>query len=83
MNDSASSAIRSWEYERRSKTHQAVRMGKWKGIRIGSSAPLQLYDLSSDTGETNNIAIDHPDVVTMIESYMNTARSESELWGLY
>ncbi len=71
-----------WEYERREATHQAVRMGKWKGIRFGAAAPMELYDLSEDQGEKNNIAGDHTDIVKKIESCMKTARTESETWEL-
>ena len=43
-----------WEIH--SPFHQAVRMGTWKGIRFGTDEPLELYDLSRDPGEKNNIA---------------------------
>jgi len=69
-----------WEFERGKATHQAVRMGNWKGIRHGAAAPLELYDLSKDIGETNDIAADHPDIVRRIETAMKDARTESEFW---
>lgn len=46
---------------------QALRMGRWKAVRIGISkdenAPLELYDIESDPGEMKNVATSHPDVV--------------------
>ncbi len=60
--------------------HQAVRMGRWKGVRHGANGPVELYDLSEDIGETRNIAAEHPDVVRRIEEIMRTARTESEDW---
>ena len=42
---------------------QAVRKGTWKGLAIQGQPGVQLYDLSSDPGETLNVAKDHPDVV--------------------
>jgi arylsulfatase A-like enzyme len=46
---------------------QAVVLGHWKGVRIGSrknaSAPLQLFDLQADPGEKHDIAASHPDIV--------------------
>jgi arylsulfatase A len=50
----------------------AVRMGKWKGIkrnlRKAPDAPLELYNLEDDIGETNNVASAHPDITEEIEN---------------
>ncbi len=56
---------------------QAVRIGRWKGVRFGTREPLELYDLSADIGETKNIAGEHPDIVKQIEQIMATARTDS------
>ena len=55
---------------------QAVRMGKWKAVRHRSDLPFELYDLSSDIGEKNNLAADHPDIVARIEDYIKRTRTE-------
>ncbi len=70
-----------WEFHERG-TQQAVRMGDWKAVRLSPDAPLQLYQLSKDLAEQNNIASDHPQVVAKIEAYLKTARTESEHWPL-
>ena len=49
---------------------QAVRMGDWKGYRLGTKAPLELYDLKADPAEQQNIAAAHPDIVHQIETIM-------------
>jgi arylsulfatase A-like enzyme len=49
---------------------QAVRMGDWKGYRLGTKAPLELYDLKSDPIEKQNIAAAHPEIVRKIEAIM-------------
>jgi len=68
-----------WDYGHVRKTYkQAVRMGKWKGVRIGSKSAIELYDLSSDIGESRNVAAEHPDVVSQIERIITDARGESE-----
>jgi len=55
---------------------QAVRSGPWKAIRPGPGAPLQLYDIERDPGETTDVAADHPDVVAQIEAWMREAHVE-------
>ncbi len=68
-----------WEFHEQGGK-QAVRMGPWKGIRLGCKAnpeaPLELYHLDKDIGETTNIAADHPDIVRKMERIM-AQRSES------
>ena len=68
-----------WEFTERG-FQQAVRTGKWKALRLKAGAPLELYDLDADIGETRDVAAEHPDVVARIEEYLKTARTESERW---
>lgn len=67
-----------WESPERGGLQQAVRMGRWKAVRHGLETPLELYDLSSDPGEKNNIAAAHGDVIARMESYLATCRTDSE-----
>lgn len=55
---------------------QAVRMGKFKAVRPKSSAPFELYDLSKDIGEQNNIAAEHPRIVAKIDKWVKQNRVE-------
>jgi arylsulfatase A-like enzyme len=68
-----------WEYHER-EFSQAVRSGDWKAVRKGIDLPVELYDVSTDIGETKNIANEHPDVVKRMEDYLKTARTENEHW---
>lgn len=68
-----------WEFHERG-FQQAVRMGRWKAVRLKMGAALELYDLDADPGEQREIAAAHPDVVSKIESYLKTARTESARW---
>jgi arylsulfatase len=67
-----------WEYHGR----QAVRMGNWKAQRHGVNEPIELYDLATDIGEQDDVAVDNPDVVARIEDIMVNGRTPSELFPL-
>ena len=61
-----------WDYPEY-KGQQAVRMGKWKGIRnriFEGNMDIELYDLSVDLAEQNNIADQHPDIIEKIQKIM-------------
>ncbi|MEM6278451.1 MAG: exo-alpha-sialidase [Verrucomicrobiota bacterium] len=64
-----------WDYGHcRRYYDQAVRLGNWKGLRLGKEeGQIQLYDLATDIGESNDVAEDHPDVVARIEEILDTA----------
>ena len=68
-----------WEFFE-SGFQQAIRKGNWKGIRLALGAELELYDLSKDEAEANNIAAQHPDIVSELEGILATARTPSENW---
>ncbi|MCH8275648.1 MAG: arylsulfatase [Armatimonadetes bacterium] len=63
-----------WEYHA-GDGHQAVRMGRWKGVRIGGkkdpNAPIQLYNLSDDIAESIDVSARFPDIVAKIEAVMD------------
>jgi arylsulfatase A-like enzyme len=56
---------------------QSVRWGDWKGYRLGTKAPLELYDLKADPVEKNNLAAAHPDIVQKIEAIMASEHTPS------
>jgi len=49
-------------------------MGRWKAVRHKSNVPFELYDLSSDIGEKNNIAAKRPAIIAKIEEYIKRDR---------
>jgi arylsulfatase A-like enzyme len=61
---------------------KAVRIGNWKLLSGGrrSKGP-QLYDLSKDIGEKNNVAADNPDVVKMLVDALEAFKSEMKADG--
>jgi arylsulfatase A len=74
-----------WEFHEQGKK-QAVRMGKWKGVRMNvyeePDSPIELYNLETDISEAKDIAADHPDVVEQIEKIMKIARTDDVNWPL-
>ncbi|MBQ4915327.1 arylsulfatase [Maribacter sp. MMG018] len=72
-----------WEFHEMGG-RQAIRLGDWKAVRYNvfksPDAKMELYDLKTDIGETNNIADKHPDVVKKMEGIFNTARTPSEVF---
>jgi arylsulfatase A-like enzyme len=71
-----------WEAHGKKEFQQAVRHGDWKAVRPGQGKTLELYDLSTDVGETTDIATRYPDVVAKIEKYLETCRTDSVHWPL-
>jgi len=70
-----------WEWAGRGGW-QALRQGRWKAHRLKTRRPdrttLELYDLSQDEGETENVAARHPDVVAELRTLFSEARTPPE-----
>lgn len=72
-----------WEFHEQ-QGKQAVRLGNWKGIRlkVGTDEPVfELYDLSNDIHEDNNVADAHPDIVARLQAIIDSCHTESELFN--
>lgn len=65
-----------WEYHELWGGAQAVRLGNWKAVRLGghedADAPIALYDLTEDPGETRDVSADHPEVVQRVAAVMES-----------
>jgi len=62
-----------WEY----RGQTAVRMGNFKAIQPGKKKAFELYDLSKDIGEQNNIADKHPEILAKMKAYAQQAHTEN------
>ena len=61
---------------------QAIRMGKWKALRLKPGRKIQLYDLESDIAESKNLADKYPEIVAEMAEIFRTGRTESEVFPL-
>jgi arylsulfatase A len=69
-----------WEFHEQGGK-QAIRMGKWKGVRLqvrkNPAGPIELYNLYKDIGEQNNVASQFPKVVEEINRLFKEARNSN------
>jgi hypothetical protein len=54
----------------------AVRMGNWKAVKARRAPDWELYDLSKDVSEANNIAAQHPDVLNKMKALAEKAHDD-------
>jgi len=69
-----------WEFPSY-KGQQAVRLGKWKGIRqniFEGNLAIELYDLENDPEEQFDLADQYPDLVKKIEEVMTQEHEPSQ-----
>ncbi len=73
-----------WEFHEKGG-RLAVRKGKWKAVKYdvlkNPDQPIELYDLSVDIGEENDVADAHPEVVAEMAALMKQSRTESEVFN--
>lgn len=72
-----------WEFHE-NNGRQAVSWKNWKAIRLNVStatpSPIELYDLSADPGENNNLADKFPGIVKKMERWMNESHTGTPDW---
>lgn len=74
-------AFLNWEFHKNGKNpdafRQAVRIENLKAVRYGVDSPIELYDLSVDISESNDIADAHPEVIEKVARIFIEQRSEN------
>lgn len=73
-----------WEfYERGGR--KAARFGNWKAVQMdinkNPNAPIEIYDMTKDIGEENNLAAAKSDLVTRAKEIFKDAHTPSPLWS--
>jgi arylsulfatase A-like enzyme len=73
-----------WEFHEKGG-RQAVRKGNWKAVKNNvlkaPNAPMELYNLSKDIGEKNNLANQHPEVIKEMKAIFKDARTPSNIFS--
>jgi len=74
-----------WEFHE-SGGRQAVRMGRWKGVRLEVSTnphpSTELYDLDKDPYEQHNVAALHVEIVQELDKIIQKAHVADKNWPL-
>ncbi|MBM1105030.1 arylsulfatase [Aurantibacter crassamenti] len=72
-----------WEFHEKGG-RQAIRKGNWKAVKYNVFDPvnskIELYDLSKDIGETNDVASEYPAIVEDMKAILLTARTPSDVF---
>jgi arylsulfatase A-like enzyme len=70
-----------WEFHEGGFSQAGIWQGRWKGIRSGGPrAPVAVYDLIEDVGETTDVAATNPDVARALAERLDAARTPSADW---
>lgn len=74
-----------WEFHE-NNGRQAVRWQNWKAVKLNVSkdanASIELYDLSKDPSEGNNIAAQYPEIVKKMARFIEQAHVANPDWPL-
>ena len=64
----------------------SVRMGDWKAVRQNlhrkRDAPIELYNLAEDVGESKDVAAEHPDLVEKARRLIRSQHTPSKLFPI-
>ena len=72
-----------WEFYEQGVSQALLLEGRWKALRLKSpTAPIQLYDLSKDVAEKNDVAAANPKIVARATELFKTVRQDNQHWKL-
>ncbi len=71
-----------WEFHENPTTNQAIRKDEWKAVRMDPDGEVELYNLNEDIAEENNIAGEHPEVVSKMKSLFEEGRTPDDFWKM-
>lgn len=70
-----------WEFNEKKGPVQAIRKGNWKAVKF-LNKPMELFDLSTDLEEKNDIASSNQEMVSEMTQLFKDARIDSEKFPL-
>lgn len=70
-----------WELHE-TKSIQAIRFGDWKAVKNGPSAPVELYDLKTDSAETKDLVKANPEMAAKAVALMKEAHVDDPNWPM-
>lgn len=68
-----------WEFPGKQR---AARRGDWKAVSVKAGAPLELYNISKDMEEKNNLASQYPEMVAEFDREMKEQHHPTPNWPL-
>ncbi|MRI01299.1 sulfatase-like hydrolase/transferase [Kriegella sp. EG-1] len=72
-----------WEFHERGG-RQAIRKNNWKAVKYNvfdiENSKIELYDISKDIGEENNVANEYPEVISEMKTILQNAREPSDVF---
>jgi arylsulfatase A-like enzyme len=71
-----------WEFSESVHKAQAVRSGNWKLVHPFATGAYELYNLSTDLGETKNLADRHPEILARLKGYLADAHVKNDTYPL-
>ena len=71
-----------WELHQGPKVLRAARFGDWKAVKQDSDKPIEIYDLTKDSAEENNLAAERSDLVDKAKAIMLKAHRPDANWPL-
>lgn len=71
-----------WELHLGNKPIQAARFDDWKAVRNGIDKSIEIFDLTKDSAESNNLAKSRPDLVRKAESIFKEAHRLDPNWPI-
>lgn len=70
-----------WEFNEGDGPIQAIRVGKMKAVKF-LDKPIEIYDLSTDLSETNNLTADRPKEAARLLKVLESTRTQSDEFPL-
>ncbi len=67
-----------WKYGESNRYKLAVRSGKWKAVKNSVEGDWELYDLSTDLGENNDLVQDNPEILADLLELVEKGRPKAK-----